>query len=990
MTQGLQAAQNKFKDKKITLMGLGLLGRGLGDALFLAKCGARLTVTDLKTAEQLKTSLNKLKKYPDIKFVLGEHRLEDFQNADFIFKAAGVPNDSPYITEARKNNIPILMSTAVFAQMSGAKIIAVTGTRGKTTTTQTLYEILRDYYANDASAHQSCAVNNPVNKTTPSKIRAKNKNPHIWLGGNVVGMSTLALLSKVRPTDIVVLELDSWQLQGFGDLKISPQVAVFTSFMPDHLNYYHGDLEAYFQDKANIFKFQNADDVLIAEKSVAPKIQDDNSQEKGQTYNSGHVVSVDSGHSAPTRARLIISQATDIPSTWQLRVPGAHNRANLAGALAAARALGVPDENIEKSLKNFSGVAGRLELRGTFNGIKIYNDTTATTPTATLAALRALTEGNDNRKIILIMGGSDKQLDATELIQALPQYCRAAVLLAGTGSDKIEADFLKLKRQLPVKKARTLKTALKKAMEQARAGDIVLFSPAFASFGMFKNEYDRGDKFNRLLDKIKMTVGAEQGARNGVGESEKIVTQNISEALTDFAQIKKVFFFGIGGIGVSAVARWFLAQGKEVSGCDLSPSEITEALEAEGAKIINGQKIDLVPTDADLIIYSTSIQVAAPELFAQIQKLAQKMKISALSYPEALGVLTRGKKTIAVAGTAGKTTVTAMLAEILIAAGLNPTVIIGSLLAKQKTNFLAGGKATGARVADEYFLLEADEYRRAFLNLHPYILVINNIDLDHLDYYHDLADIQSAYHQLALQVAPDGVIVVDNQDPRVAPVIAGVTAKIMDYTQTDLGETKLKVPGEHNRQNARAALAAAEFLGVKVETAKQALAQFAGAWRRFEYKGETASGAPVYDDYAHNPQKVAAAIAGAKEMYPDKKIIAVFQPHMYSRTQALLPELARSLAAGDEIILLPIYAAREAFDPAISSEILAEEIKKIVADDARGLGGAQTTAVRGNILCAPDFDTAQAAIEKSADKNSVVLIMTAGDAYVLAERVARK
>src|SRR3989344_3517177 len=196
-----------FKDKKVTVMGLGLLGRGVGDALFLAECGAKLTITDLKTQGQLKESLKKLKKFRTIKYVLGKHRLEDFRNADMILKAAGVPLDSIYIKKARKNKIPIEMSATLFARLSGIPMLGVTGTRGKSTVTHLIVHIL------------------------------KSAGGKVVLGGNVRGVSNLQLLKSVKGADMSVFELDSWQLQGFGEAGISPHIAVFTNFLPDHMNY---------------------------------------------------------------------------------------------------------------------------------------------------------------------------------------------------------------------------------------------------------------------------------------------------------------------------------------------------------------------------------------------------------------------------------------------------------------------------------------------------------------------------------------------------------------------------------------------------------------------------------------------------------------------------------------------------------------------------------------------------------------------------------
>ena len=418
-------------------MGLGLLGRGLGDAKFLAECGAKLTITDLKTERQLKSSLRQLKKFKNITYHLGDHRFSDFKNKDFILKAAGVPLNSPFIKEAKKNNIPIQMSTALFVKLSNVEIIGITGTRGKSTTTQIIYEVL------------------------------KAAGKHAYLGGNVKGVSTLSLLKKIKKDDIVVLELDSWQLQGFGELKISPHIAIFTNLLPDHLNYYKGDMNLYFKDKSNIFKFQNKNDFTIAGSAIAKRIK--------------------------TKGKKIIPKP--IPASIKLNIPGEHNLENAALALETVKILGIKNEIFKKTLSQFNGVPGRLELIRITNGIKFYNDTTATTPKATETGLKAL--GN-KKNIILIMGGADKKIDMGELLKIVSRYTKKVILLPGSGTDKLPKKFT---GKCAVVK--NLNEAVKSATSSARKGDIVLLSPAFASFGLFKNEFDRGAQFNKLVKKLK-------------------------------------------------------------------------------------------------------------------------------------------------------------------------------------------------------------------------------------------------------------------------------------------------------------------------------------------------------------------------------------------------------------------------------------------------------------------------------------------------------
>src|SRR3989344_2198916 len=434
-------ASGHFRGKRITVMGLGLLGRGVGDAKYLAECGADLIITDLKTHEQLAESVTQLNSFPNIRFVLGEHRLEDFNNRDLILKAAGVPLHSIYIAEAKKNNIPVRMSADLFAEISGIQTVGVTGTRGKSTVAHMIYEIL------------------------------KSSGKPVLLGGNVRGVSNLALLKDATQEHTAVLELDSWQLQGWGESKMSPHIAVFTTLFADHLNYYHNDLNVYLTDKANIFLYQKAEDTLTLGKQCEPTVIEK--------------------YGDKIEAKTLVVDETKLPDTWTLRIPGMHNRYNAALALAAARAMQIPDETSRRTLETFAGVPGRLELIAEKNGVKIYNDTTSTTPEATLAALAAVGTGNT----IVIAGGTDKSLELNALVAELKE-AKYAILLAGSGTERIRSEL----PDAPVYD--TLALAVADAFAHAKAGDTILFSPAFTSFGMFKNEFDRGDQFNALIEKL--------------------------------------------------------------------------------------------------------------------------------------------------------------------------------------------------------------------------------------------------------------------------------------------------------------------------------------------------------------------------------------------------------------------------------------------------------------------------------------------------------
>ncbi len=441
-------------------MGLGLLGRGVGDTEFLAQCGADVIVTDLKSRVELEESAARLDKLPNVQLVLGEHRNEDFENRDFIIKAAGVPASSTYLEHAIARGVPVTMSTAMFASLAmgaGVTVVGITGTRGKTTVSNMIYRAL---------------------KSKPSVVQGKER--HVFLGGNIRGISTLAMLPDVLEGDAVVLELDSWQLQGFGEEQISPHIAVFTNFYPDHMDYYK-DMDEYFLDKSNIFKYQDeqAGNTLIIGEQLADKVK----------------------KAAPPVEPIV---SVPLPEEWQLRVPGAHNRENASLAREALGALGMPDGDIQVALEQFRGVEGRLQHMGdTESGVKIYNDNNATTPEATVAALRSF----EYNSVVLIIGGCDKHLDMSELVRTIPMYCSKVVLFNESGTDRIRNEIKSIEN-IDVYEEEGLENTIKRAMEVAESGEVVLYSPAFSSFGKyFKNEYERGDQFIKLIEKhIKRKV----------------------------------------------------------------------------------------------------------------------------------------------------------------------------------------------------------------------------------------------------------------------------------------------------------------------------------------------------------------------------------------------------------------------------------------------------------------------------------------------------
>lgn len=480
-----------FQGKIITVMGLGLLGRGVGVVKFLVGRGARVTVTDLKTAQSLKPSVNEIKKllknikgaHP-VKFILGKHRLEDFRSADMVFKAAGVPLDSAYIVEARKNGVPVFMDDALFAREAGCKIIGVTGTRGKTTTSNLIYEIAKATgkkvypHTNKEIGANFLADEAGANNRTEDESRKTGIGVGVYLAGNIKGTATLPLLDKVKKSDLVVLELSSWQLQGWRDLKISPHIAIVTNIYPDHMNYYKNSMAAYVRDKEAIFANQKKNDFLVLNRNCpwCKKM------------------------SEKARGKVVWFSASDVPHGWNLKILGEHNLENIAAAIAVGKLLGLSISKIKKVVENFHGVPGRLEFVENIRGVKYYNDTTATMPEATIAALKAF----EGEKVVLIAGGADKNLDFKKLAPVIKKYAKAVVLLNGTATPKLQKQLLITNYQLPVTIARSMREAVATARKLAARGDIILLSPAAASFGMFKNEFDRGDQFLKEVKKFKL------------------------------------------------------------------------------------------------------------------------------------------------------------------------------------------------------------------------------------------------------------------------------------------------------------------------------------------------------------------------------------------------------------------------------------------------------------------------------------------------------
>lgn len=426
----------------------------------------------------------------------------------------------------------------------------------------------------------------------------------------------------------------------------------------------------------------------------------------------------------------------------------------------------------------------------------------------------------------------------------------------------------------------------------------------------------------------------------------------------------KVYFIGIGGIGVSALARYFLAFGNKVSGSDLFSSEITEALKDKGAKIFIGKhKILNIKSQAlDLVIYSPAVQENNLEL-----KWAKKSGIKCLSYPEALGELTKKYFTIAVAGSHGKSTVAAMIGLLLIKAKQDPTVILGTKLREfGDSNFRAG--------KSEYLVIEADEHFASFLNYWPMIVVLTTLEPDHLDYYKNFKNYLSAFKKFISHLPKNGRLVVNQDDKNVLKLAKSKKKETRFYSLKQKEAKKLrkilKIPGEFNVSNALATLTVARILQIPDKTSFKALSGYRGAWRRFDVKQATVNKKKItlINDYGHHPTQVKVTLEAIKEKYPRKKIWCIYQPHQYQRTYYLFKDFVKVFkdAPVDKLIITDIYDVVGRENKAIKKRV---NSKKLV--DAIN---------KPNVLYLPKEKIINY-LKKNLEGREVLVIMGAGDIY---------
>jgi len=464
VARGLQSVYIRAMTKKrtILIMGLGLHGGGAGAANYFSARGDEVTVTDLKTEAELEQGIQLVKDRDRIRFVLGRHEYRDFETADLIIKNPGVPPDSPYIAHARAKGVQVETDISIFLDLVSGKtdsIIGVTGTKGKSTTASLLHAIL-------------------------------SLQGHALLAGNIT-VSVFDILDEVREDTRIVLELSSFQLGGLRPRKYSPPVAVMTNLLDDHLNYYHSR-EEYFEEKSVIHRFQQPGELLVLNRdNQVYTMTEGNRGVNRVSFGVGNDFTGDGSYL--DRGMVCYRKgdhSIEVMDSEGIPIPGRHNLYNILAAVAAAEAMGVESKRIEEGIRRFPGLPHRLEIVPVSGSLRFINDSAATTPDAAIQGILSA-----DGPLTLIAGGADKGLELQGLADTINRRVEQLVLLEGSGTERLLTAGLNIPHRL----FGTLADALAYARKSTTPPATILLSPGFASFGMFKNEFDRGDQFRELV-----------------------------------------------------------------------------------------------------------------------------------------------------------------------------------------------------------------------------------------------------------------------------------------------------------------------------------------------------------------------------------------------------------------------------------------------------------------------------------------------------------
>lgn len=854
-----------YKNKKIFILGMARSGYEVAKLL---SSDNEIFITDMK--EQEKDKVEELEKL-GVTVKICNDPIEYLDDSfDIMVKNPGIKYTHPCVVKAKELGIPVINEVEVAYHYidKNVKIIGVTGSNGKTTTTSIIYEIMKKAFGDK-----------------------------VILAGNI-GTPLCHYAKDIKKDSYLVMEISDHQLCDMYDFKTN--VSVMTNIYECHTDF-HDSHERYVMTKKKIFNNHSKDDIAI--------INMDNSEEMELTsdiVSTKEYFSCDKKTDCYYKDGFIYYKDEKYIDTSKIILKGNHNYQNIMCAILATKVYGVSDEIIKDVVSTFSGVEHRLEYVGNINGREVYNDSKSTNTESTVIALNSF-----DKDTILIMGGTDRGHSFEELKE--PMKHTKLVVAYGETKNRIKEFCDKIRIKCIV--CDNLVEATGIAYDNSKEGDIILLSPACASWDQFPNFETRGKLFKDTILKYKKSLFLEKG--------------------------KHIYMMGIGGISMSGIADILVNMGYKVSGSDRMESSVTDKLTSQGIKVLIPQSKDNITKDIDFIVYTAAIKDDNEEMIE-----AKKNNIPMMERGEFLGEITKlYSNTIGVAGTHGKTSTTSMLSCIFLKGNMDPTIQVGSMLKNINGNYRVGKSDT--------LIIEACEYCDSYLNFKQKSAIVLNIDNDHLDYFKNLDNIKKSFYEYVSHLPSDGYLVINNDDDNSNHLKEHTKAKVITYginNQADymadnikfnkdgcgifdviydnknLGTIELSVPGRHNISNALSTVALSMAYGIDFNDIKEGLKDYEGAARRMEYKGEF-MGAKVYDDYGHHPTEIEATAKAIHGMEHNETWV-IFEPHTYSRAYKHKEAFAKVLSEFDHIIITDIYAARENNTYGIKEEDIIKEIKK--------------------------------------------------------------
>jgi len=900
-----------YKNKRIFVLGMARSGYEV--AKLLASDNS-VFITDMKEQDE-----DKVRELNDLGVVFkvsdtAEDLLDD--SYDFLIKNPGIKYTHPCVLKARELGIPVVNEVEVAYHYidKSVKIIGVTGSNGKTTVVSLIYDIMKNAFGDK-----------------------------VILAGNI-GTPLSHFAKEIKKNSYLVMEISDHQLCDMYDFKTD--VSVITNIYDCHTDF-HDSHERYVKIKKKIFMNHSSKDIAIINKDNNEVIEITEDIDSSKQYFS----SSDRGD-CYLKDGFIYYKDDKIIDTSKIILKGEHNYENIMCAILVCKVYGVSDEIIEDVVSNFSGVEHRLEYVDNINGREVYNDSKSTNVESTKIALSSF-----DKPTILLLGGSDRGHTFDEL----EEYMKNTKLVVCYGETKNKISEFCNRIGVNCIICNDLEEATNIAYNNSIEGDVILLSPACASWDQFADFEVRGKLFKNTILKCKRKLFLDKG--------------------------KHIYMMGIGGISMSGIADILVNMGYVVSGSDRVDSTITERLKVQGIKVFVPQSENNITDDIDFIVYTAAIKEDNPEMIA-----AREKNIKMMERGEFLGELTKlFSNTIGIAGTHGKTSTTSMLSCIFLESDYDPSIQVGSILKNIDGNYRVGKGDT--------FIIEACEYSDSFLSFHQKSALILNIDNDHLDYFKNLNNIKKSFNKYVSLLPEDGFLVVNSDDDNSIDLRNHTKAKVItyginntaNYMATDirydeegcgsfyvikdlnrLGKIELSVPGEHNVSNALGAVAMADLYNIPFDNIKIGLRKYEGASRRMEYKGEF-NGAKVYDDYGHHPTEIeATSKAIHKKEYNESWVI--FEPHTYSRAYKHKKDFAKSISDFDHIIITDIYAAREVNTFDIKETDIVKEIKKY---------GKEAFYISS-------YDDIKLYLGEYVKKNDLILTLGAGNVTKLASMLVDK